>query len=382
MPLRRIVFWAHLIAGIVTGVIIFIMSVTGILLTYEHKIIAFFSEIDRVDVIEGAVPLSVDALADIAMDDAKGARMVMLSFDNRNSAPLTIYKIGLGQITLDPYTGLEVDSLASDVEAFFHVIVDIHRWLGVAGAERKIARAVTGFSNLVLMFILVSGLYLWLPKVWKWLFLKQKLFFQRKIPTSKARDFNWHHVFGIWALVPVLPIVVSGVIISYPWANEILYKTFGELPLDRQGPAFLSGGAMETLGHNGRSDQTKRDRSSLQEAFVAAKHLEPAWKSINVILPSKPEAEQVRMLVNTGGGILPNQRTTITYDRVERVITAVERYKEMGKGQKARMFVRFLHTGEQFGIIGSTVAGLASLSICFLVYTGFALSYRRFFKFN
>ena len=46
-------------------------------------------------------------------------------------------------------------------------------------------------------------------------------------------------------------------------------------------------------------------------------------------------------------------------------------------GQNARIWFRFAHTGEQYGVIGQTIAGLASLAACFLVYTGLALAWRR-----
>jgi hypothetical protein len=42
--------------------------------------------------------------------------------------------------------------------------------------------------------------------------------------------------------------------------------------------------------------------------------------------------------------------------------------------------MRFAHTGEQYGVVGQTVAGLASLAACFLVYTGIALAWRRLIR--
>jgi uncharacterized iron-regulated membrane protein len=46
-------------------------------------------------------------------------------------------------------------------------------------------------------------------------------------------------------------------------------------------------------------------------------------------------------------------------------------------GQRARVWFRFIHTGEQYGIVGQSLAGLASLAACFLAYTGLALAWRR-----
>ncbi len=39
MKLRTLLFWPHLIAGVVAGAIILVMSVTGVLLTYERQLI-------------------------------------------------------------------------------------------------------------------------------------------------------------------------------------------------------------------------------------------------------------------------------------------------------------------------------------------------------
>jgi uncharacterized iron-regulated membrane protein len=39
MKLRTLLFWPHLIAGVVAGTVILVMSVTGVLLTYERQLI-------------------------------------------------------------------------------------------------------------------------------------------------------------------------------------------------------------------------------------------------------------------------------------------------------------------------------------------------------
>lgn len=55
-----------------------------------------------------------------------------------------------------------------------------------------------------------------------------------------------------------------------------------------------------------------------------------------------------------------------------------ETYADFNSGRKVRTWLRFLHTGEALGWMGQLVAALASLGAVFLVYTGYALSWRRF----
>ena len=38
---RKVLFWSHLTVGIIGGLVILMMSVTGVLLTYERQIIAW-----------------------------------------------------------------------------------------------------------------------------------------------------------------------------------------------------------------------------------------------------------------------------------------------------------------------------------------------------
>ena len=40
MSIRPVLFWTHLIAGVSAGVVILVMSVTGVLLTYEKQMVA------------------------------------------------------------------------------------------------------------------------------------------------------------------------------------------------------------------------------------------------------------------------------------------------------------------------------------------------------
>jgi uncharacterized iron-regulated membrane protein len=376
MKLRPILFWSHLAAGLAAGIFVFIMAVSGVLVTYEHAIIDRVASATSVPVPADESRLAVDELAAIAEPRSEGARMVMLSFRNRADAPVTVYQIGKGQFALDPYSGIEVDNPASRVEGFFHEIIDWHRWLGLEGDGRAVGKAIMGAANLAFLFLVVTGIYLWLPRVWKWPFFRKNLVFGRQLPTSKARDYNWHHVFGFWALVPLFFIVVSGVVISYPWANAMLYQAFGEQAPRRQGPAFLSGNGMDSAA-DGNEKIRPQDLATLEQAFEAARATDDSWTKINLIVPPDPQSPTVRVLVNNSGGILPMQRTTLIFDRVASEIRSSEGYDDMTSGQKARMFMRFVHTGEQFGLVGSTIAGLATLAACFLVYSGFALSYRR-----
>ena len=64
-------------------------------------------------------------------------------------------------------------------------------------------------------------------------------------------------------------------------------------------------------------------------------------------------------------GTRVDRRTTLVMDRATATVLR-EEFPNPASG--ARTWVRWLHTGEAFGFMGQTIAGIASLAACFLVY--------------
>lgn len=82
---------------------------------------------------------------------------------------------------------------------------------------------MTGASNFVFLFIVTSGFYLWWPRKWTRHSLRAIMWF-RRAQGGRARDFNWHNVFGFWSALPLFVVVLTGVVISYTWASNLVYK--------------------------------------------------------------------------------------------------------------------------------------------------------------
>ncbi|HEY7545806.1 MAG TPA: hypothetical protein VID27_13020, partial [Blastocatellia bacterium] len=73
----------------------------------------------------------------------------------------------------------------------------------------------------------------------------------------------------------------------------------------------------------------------------------------------------------------PQKRAQLTLDRNGQ-ITLWEPFSSYTAGRQARSFLRFAHTGEVAGIIGQSIAAIVSSSAAVMVWTGLALSWRRF----
>jgi uncharacterized iron-regulated membrane protein len=85
----------------------------------------------------------------------------------------------------------------------------------------------------------------------------------------------------------------------------------------------------------------------------------------------------VRIAIDAGNGGQPQMRHTLTLDTATGAVVAYAPFSSQTTGQKARSWIRFLHTGEALGIVGQTIAGLVSLTSVIMVWTGLALAWRR-----
>lgn len=370
MPIRRIVFWAHLVAGVTVGLVVAFLSVTGVLLTYERQIVASAERATFAVAADGRARLTVDALAEHARAALGSSASLVVTRDPEGAIKATAGR--REQVFLDPYTGAVLGSGVESVEAFFGTVEQLHRWFALQGDARTLGRTIIDAANLVFLFLLASGLFLWWPKRWRWPLLKTHLIFRRGLPTAKARDYNWHHVFGIWALLPLVLIVVSGVVFSYSWANDLLFRAYGEAPAQGRGPP--AGGAGRAGG--GAETATISDPVSLDTVLASAAATAPGWRTITLALPA-PDAPTVRATVDSGNGAQAALRTTLTIAQADGKIVSESGVEEMSPGRRARTWMRFIHTGEVYGLIGQTIAGLASLAAVFLVWTGLSLAWRR-----
>jgi uncharacterized iron-regulated membrane protein len=374
--LRKVIFWCHLAAGVSAGVIILIMSVTGVLLAYERQLTRW-ADMRDYKVAPPATPASsatrlpLEALVARAREGQAAAPASVTLYNDAN-APAVVAFAGGRNLYVDPYTGEPFGEGAPRVRAFFRTVTDWHRWLG-AGTERRAAgRALTGAANLVFLFIVASGFYLWWPRKWTRAQFRNVAWFRRGL-SGKARDFNWHNTVGIWMLVPLFVVVLSAVVISYTWASNLVYRVAGEAP-PAQPQRGASGGAPGNAGQ--AQPGAAASLEGIDRLWARAEQQVEGWRSISMRVPDAPNAPVV-FSIDRGDGGQPQKRAQLTLNRATGEVVRWEPYSSYTTGRRLRSWLRFAHTGEVYGVAGQTVAALASAAGALLVYTGLALAWRR-----
>lgn len=366
MP-RKTIFWAHLGAGVVAGLVILMMSVTGVILTYERQILAWAAQDYYADARPGQTRLSIDELLARATEQVE-FQPGSITLAANPQAPALVAAGRRNSAQLNPYTGDVLQPRNEALEQFFVTVMRIHRWFNVGDDMRDSARAITGASNLLFLFLIVSGLYLWLPRVWRRAALRLRLLFV-KAPNSAARDFNWHHVFGFWAALPLLVIVATATVFNYGWANALVYRLAGEEPPQRgAGPAESPPRAEQGAAVA---------RLPLDLLFQQAAAQAGNWNTLTLNLPASTGSREVTFSHDQGTGGQPQKRHGLTLDAGTGELLSRQPFSSQSPGRQARSWVRFLHTGEALGLLGQTIAGLASLAAVFMVWTGMALAWRR-----
>jgi uncharacterized iron-regulated membrane protein len=90
------------------------------------------------------------------------------------------------------------------------------------------------------------------------------------------------------------------------------------------------------------------------------------------------QPQPVTIALRESGSWPRTATTTFTLDPYTGAVLRRDGFADQNLGRQIRSWTRFLHTGEALGPLGQLVAGLASLGGCVLMYTGFALAWRRF----
>ncbi len=365
MTFRRFLFWLHLATGLTVGLVVAFLAITGAIMTFQPQIITWAERSSRI-----VAPTSQPCVAPSTI--LKNAA----EFQHAIPTELTLYsdphrpaEVAFGTsafVLVNGCDGKVIGQAANQFRNFFQATRDLHRWVALSGVRHETLRQIKNMAVLAFLFLLLSGLIIWFPRKPTWQHLRPAILFHGKLK-GRAREWNWHNVFGVWMWLPLVAITLSGIIMAYPWANALLYRAAGSSPsperteLEPKRPKPLSLDKLPTLD------------AAIQIAI--ARDLK--WQSLSMRLPSAKDPN-VTFSVNEGDGSNPRQRAQLMISRKDHSIVRWEPFSSNSLGRQWRLFARFLHTGEMFGVMGRGIALLAMVSALMLVWTGISLSLRRF----
>ncbi len=345
--LRRI----HLWIGLSSGLIVFIISITGACYAFEKEIReVIHRDLYRAENQEGQV-LPLDSLVKTVQAQYKKQKIkqVICQTDDRT---IQVNLKNKTSVFVHPKSAKVIGTLNQETEALA-VILKIHRQLYLGDIGKKI----TGISCLVFFISLLTGLVLWFPTKRK--YLTQRL----KIAAHKGKkrfNFDLHRSLGFYASFVLLVSALSGLVFSFKWAEKGLYFVAGSVKKEKK---YFS-------------DTLQANQSASLEPIVANLRKNFPDKTIVLVLPEENKAA-IRASVQLGSFGVFTANNHYFYDRFTGKELGHLLFNAQSLGEKLRASNYNFHTGKTLGLFGEILVFLASLIAASLPITGFIIWYNR-----
>jgi iron complex outermembrane recepter protein len=375
--LRRAIYTGHLWLGLASGLVVFVVGLTGALYVFEPELKALYAGPSHVAATAGAPLMPVSALLERGHAALTQTVAGLAPPTNRwillHTAPgrVAVYSAywDLSQVwyevTLDPYRG-EALAVRNHHWDPLNVVLRLHRSLLL---PEEIGRWIVGVAVLISVGMLASGLVLWFPRRPSDLAepgaLRQRLTIRIRGRLARV-NYDLHRVLGFYGLAVALVIALTGLVWSFSWFDRAVYwvvtggGTPVELPPTRSGPAGAPPpGALRPA-----------DR-----ALAEARREFPGAARYEVIVPAAADGP-LQVCAN------PDERAFYRidcgwFDRHTGAPLRADRYRDKNAGELVRAMNYDVHVGQILGWPGRILACGASLIVASLPITGTLLWLRR-----
>lgn len=369
---RTFLFWSHLVLGLTSGLVIGVVALTGAVLAFEDEIVELAAPAPRPSrPAPAATPLKPEALIRRITLEHPEDQITRLRLSADPGRMHTAFLRQAGTLWLDPFTGATQPPASSGLRAFFSFNLDLHRWLAAPREEsagsrfwnRTVGRGLVGWSTGILVVLTVSGLFLWWPRTpgrraFRLILRPQKSF------TGRLRHWNRHHVYGFWSAVPILAIGLTGLALAFPAVKGALYPA-----VDDTAPAVPPPASTAAV-------------VSVDVIFDRVVAAEPDWASLLFYLPRQNRDGSYVVRPLTIYAYTRSWPSTVAnplrFDPFTGDLLDYQPFYAKSFLSAAHALNRDVHTGAAFGWAGKAVTFAACVATLVLIYTGFALSFRRF----
>lgn len=396
---KKTFFQIHWFLGITAGLVLSIMGVTGAIYSYEQQILKWINTDSYTVQAQSGPKLSPAELYQHFKQQNPEMQINSVSLDASptGSSTVNIAKEGARRgynMMVNPYTAEVLPEIKG--REFFQFIQQLHRYLTMG----PVGKQITGACALMLIFFVLSGLYLRWPKrhsVKQWLAVK---------PQLKGRNFIWdlHAVVGTWVVIFYLILACTGLYWSYDWWRNGMFKVLGverPQPEMQQGQGGRGGAEQgrnagesrgEGAGERGpRSEGQRENRGEGREKgvddTVLLTALNKSWagfqnefndkySTVTFNIPKKADGE-LKLSFTDVEVQHERARNNATYNYQDAAFTSVEMYEDKKLNEKIMSSMLPVHRGSFFGPIYQFFAMVASLLMPLFFVTGWMLYLKR-----
>ena len=379
--MRKIFRNIHLWLSVPFGILITLICFSGAALVFEKEVMELcHRELYFVKKVEAA-PLPMEQLMTkvaATLPDSVSVTGVNISSDPERAYQVTLSKPRRASMYVDQYTG-EITG-KYERAPFFNFMFRMHRWLLDSMKQDGgifWGKMIVGTSTLMFVFVLISGVVVWWPRTRK--ALKNSL----KIVANKGWRRFWydlHVAGGMYALVFLLAMALTGLTWSFQWYRTGFYKTFG---VEVQ-PSMGHGNAAANATAKGGKRDGKPEGSEGRGAHRYSPYTN--WQQVyEQLAEANPDYKQISVSDGSASVAVPrfgNQRGTDRYKFNPRngEITETTLYKDLDNSGKIRGWIYSVHVGSWGGMLTRILTFVAALIGASLPLTGYYLWIRKKIK--
>ncbi|WP_067144632.1 PepSY-associated TM helix domain-containing protein [Pseudotamlana agarivorans] len=377
--LRRLNDWLHLWLGLISGIVVFIVSITGCFYAFQQEIKDVLEPWRFVEV-QNKTFVPPSQLLDTAAVYMPNAKPTGLTYANVDGAAAVGFggmengKRTFSVVFMNPYTGeflKKQQTMGGSEFDFFRFIINGHRALWL---PYNIGRPIVGVCTLVFLLLLITGLVMWWPKNWKKR-NRDKSFKIKWKAKFKRLNYDLHNVLGFYSLLFGLILGITGLVWSFQWFDQAVYFV-------------ASGGEIKEMGHHHpHSDLANKDLvwndsiSPMDKALYKTLEIDKRVAGIYLTPILEDEDDPIEITVYHDVGTWYDHNEYF-YDRytLEPLEQKGSKFSEASFADRLSMMNYDIHIGSIFGFAGKIFAFLISLVCASLPVTGFLVWYGRKFK--
>ncbi len=366
---RKISVKIHLWLGLLSGIVVFIVCITGSLYCFKDEINNAV-QTWRFVTPETKPVLYPSEVIDIANTEIKNDTPTAITYGESSDAVFVDYfnpDKGMQTVFINPYNGtvLKIVTKSKDEFDFFKFVISGHRSLWL---PREIGKPIVGYGVLIFVVTLITGMVLWWPKKWNKNTVRKKI-------TIKRRPFfrlNWdlHNVLGGYAFIFLLIICFTGMIRSFGWFSESVY--------------YITSGGKRLQPYNMPKSDTLQINSQLSDPldrlYARLRKEESQAKILYFALPGAVDGVIRVSVVHARGSHYKTDNLFFdqyTLEVLEGKGPYAGRYKDAAFADKLRRMNLEIHDGRILGLPGKILAFLVSLIGASLPVTGVIVWYRK-----
>ncbi|GGH12836.1 PepSY-associated TM helix domain-containing protein [Mucilaginibacter phyllosphaerae] len=370
---KRINNWLHLWLGLGSGIIVFIVCLTGCIWVFNEEITGLLEPETNI-VYQQKPVLTPAALA--AIGEREYPKLIPAYANYQQGKVINLFLRKPGKVVrrggggvllkVNPYNGRIIGKQVSKKGQvdFFRFILNGHRALWL---PYDIGRLIVDYATLIFVILLITGLIWWYPKKWN-KSTRDKSFKIKWGASFKRVNLDLHNVFGFYAMLFLLFIAMTGMVFGLRWFSDGLYWV-------------TTGG--ETLKEARRLKSDSLQMAGAKDPKLA---MDLIWEKVLAENPKSmgfyynyPDmanpASTIAVIVYPTAGQFYNSRS-YTFDQytlkpMKRTDPYAVPYQKAGFGQKVRKMNYDIHIGAILGLPGKVMAFLASLIGASLPVTGF-----------